>query len=149
MKKLLKMIVAPVLVAIMLAFVSVGVMAAELPQVVANEGSTVISRTVQPTALVATYYYEGSITEGKTLDPVEIYNGYPDTIEYWVAGNDGNVTIRITNRDTGDSRSFTAVANGTWGSITYISNMDPGVWDVKVLFATGSGHNAMRMRFYN
>lgn len=122
------------------------VMAAEPTQeVVSTENdNSVESRST----LVATYYYEGSLTQGKRLFPVNIELGRPTKLDYNISGSSGNVTVKLVHRDTGESRSFTAVGKGEWGSITYVSPMPTGIWDVTVLLVSGSGHDSIALRFY-
>lgn len=148
MKKLSKLIATTTLAMVMFVSNFAPAMATESPQNLMSGESVESVDVAQSRAMIASYYYEGAITAGKTLNPVSI-NGRPKTINFCVNGSGGNVIIRLTNRTTGDSRSFTAVANGSWGSITYVSNMDSGIYDVKVQFVSGSGHNKVWMEFYN
>lgn len=147
MKKISKLILASTLALALFAGNSATSMAAEnVNTIVNNEIST---PAVQPRAIVATYYYEGTISKGKTLSPLSINTGRPKTIKYRVNGTGGNVILRLTNRSTGESRSFTTVANDTWGSMTYTAPMDTGVYDVTVEFVSGSGHNKVWLEFHS
>lgn len=147
MKKISKLILASTLAVAIFAGNSATSMAAENPNnIVNNEISTA---AVQPRAVVATYYYEGTISKGKTLSPLSINNGRPKTIRYCVNGSGGNVILRITNRSTGESRSFTTIADGGWYSTSYISPLDTGVYDVTVEFVSGSGHDKIWLEFHS
>ena len=152
MRKLFKSIALAALVAVMIVTNGMPAMAAELEQkeVSAKAVETVESvEAVEPRAtLLASYYYEGSITAGKKLDPLSINDGRPSKIKFKVNGNGGVVIIRISNRDTGDSRSFTAVGDSSWGEQTYVGSMDPGIWYVNVITTSGSGHDRLWLEFY-
>lgn len=147
MSKILKAL-TPIVATTMLVTASVPTMAAELPQNATNTEMSESIEEVQARGLLATYYYEGAITNGKTLNPVDV-KGNAKTIKFRVDGGGGIVALRLTNRITGDSRSFTAVGDGSWGSQSYVTKMDTGVWDVKVEFVSGSGHNRVWMEFYS
>ena len=145
MKKLSKLILASTLAVALLAGNSATSMAAEQPKnIVGNE---VVYNTIQPRAVFATYYYEGTISKGKTLSPLSINSGNPKTIRYRVNGSGGNVIFRITHRSTGESRSFTTIADDTWRSTSYLNPLDTGIYDVTVYFVSGSGHNKVWLEF--
>lgn len=148
--KHLKSILASFLVLAMFVGFSAPAMAAEIPlnEAITNTESAETADVARANDLVATYYYEGTLKEGERLTPVSI-SGSPKTIRYCVNGNGGNVIIRLTNRVSGNVKSFTAVADGRWGSQSYVGRMDSGIWDVYVYFVTGSGHDRVWMEFYD
>lgn len=148
MKKFFKIIAAPVLAAIMVTSVSAPAMAAELPQEVVNAPSVVTANAVQPRAWITSQDCSGTFKQGVKLCSVYV-GSRAKTIKYSVNGLGGNVVIRLNNQSTADSRSFTATANGSMGSITYVTSMDTGTWDVVVEFTSGLGHNNLHMEFYS
>ncbi len=122
------------------------VMAAEPTQeVVSTESDNAVESR---STLVGYFHYKNiNLTQGTYVGEVTL-EGKASTIHYNITGSSGNVTIRLDNRETGDHRSFTAVGKGEWAAITYVSPMDMGTWDIKVLLASGSGHNEITLRFY-
>lgn len=147
MGKLFKSIATFTLAISMLVGVPSSVMAAELPQNAASNYDTV--NAIQPRGLVQSFSYTGgSITTGKNLGSVTLSSS-AKTIQYCADGVNGNVIIRLTKQGTGETRSFTAIGNGSWGSITYISAMSAGTWSVSVVYTSGIGHNSLQMRFYS
>lgn len=148
MKKFFKSMAASALIAGLLVANSVPAMAAETVRDVAKTEAVVetVETRVSP---VATYRYEGQITKaGQWIGSIDLSSFRPRTIKYCVTGTGGNVIINLTNRNTGDIRGFTAVGDGRVDSITYTANMQPGVWDIKAVFVSGSGHDVLEMEFY-
>lgn len=151
MKKFFKSLLATILVVVAVASFSVSAMAEEMPLVAgatSRENAESASADVaRANALVGSYYYEGNLTQGKTLTPVSITSS-AKTIRYCVNGNGGNVILHLQNRVSGNSKRFTATGDGSWGSITYVGSLEAGIWDVTVAFVSGGGHNTVYMNFY-
>ena len=147
MKKLFKLIAASTLAFAMLVGLPTTAMASEPVNTVDIEtvDSTDVARA---STLIKSYTCNKIITKGATLDSVTL-NSRAKTIEFCVNGTGGNVIIRLTNPSTGDSRSFTAIGDGRWSSITYTSYMTTGTYNVTVEYVSGIAHNQLKMNFYN
>ncbi len=148
MKKFSKLIVTSMLAFAMLVGVSIPVKAAEL-QTMANDEINVADVQQRSGNLIAQYdCRRGVITQGMTLDPVTL-TSRAKTIRFCVDGINGILNIRLTNQTTGDSRSFTAIGDGRWSELTYVTYMDTGTYSVRVEYADGMAHTRLRMQFYN
>lgn len=153
MSKRFKSIVTAFLMAVMLVNSSVSAMAAENVRDVANTSNQIQNAdstdiVVTRASALASFEKSTSLTEGKNIGSVYI-PGRAKTVQWTVAGSGGNVIFRMVNRSTGDTRSFTTVGNGVKGSLTYISAMDSGTWDISVIYASGNGHNHVYLTFYS
>lgn len=147
MQKKIKSIIVSTVTAILLVTSSLPVMAAEQVRGVANTETDQTAKAIS-SAMLQSYYYSGSLTQGKYIKSVTI-NGHAKLIKWRVAGAGGNVIFRMTNTSTGDSRSFTTTANGVWGSSTYLTSMDSGTWNIRVEYVSGLGHNQVWLEFYS
>lgn len=145
MKKLFKLIATVTLSVAMLLTTSLPAMASELPDKEVKAENV----EIQSRARITSFTYNGNITLNKKLGTVYVASR-AKTVKYSVKGNGGNVMIRMKNKNTGDSRSFTSVGDGRWSSITYVSYMDPGTWEISAEFITsGTTHNGLTLEFYS
>ena len=134
----LKTIASFILIAVMLFTIGVPVMAAE--QYPAQEEAAVATETLEndvsllAEAPVAEFHYTGRLSDGKVLGTV--YVGKRCKTLTWTVGrtwgNSGNVRFKLVNQSTGASRQVTTAADNMLDSITYVSTLDPGTWEISV-----------------
>lgn len=149
----LRNIVSFVLVVTMLLINSTPAMAAE--KVAETNYDSLVDRETDDTNEVARaslkgeFHYTGRLKKDKVLGTVVVQSA-SKTIQ-WTVGrtnSDGNVVFKITNTETGGSRSFTTVANNTLSSITYVSNIVPGTYEVSVVYTSSSWLYDVDLYFY-
>lgn len=141
MKKFTKAIATSIMIIAILLGSYAPAMATELSQNPESISTLYASKSIRD------YSYPYSLTVGKTLTPFTLWTT-ANTIRYCVNGSGGNVIFRLNNITTGDVRSFTTTANGSWGSITYVTPLDAGTWNITVVYTSGGNHEGMQLEFY-
>jgi len=144
MRKLFKSIAIYALIAAVLGYSNISVVAAEHIQKVENVES---SEEVQPRrTMVASFSSSQILTKGKILGTV-YFGSSVQSIDWVVPGTGGNVIFKMTNQNTGEVRTFTTTGNGILSGITYNTAMSAGTWEIKVHFVSGT-HSGVNMWFY-
>lgn len=143
MRRFFNVIVSTVLATVLMVGSTVPAMAAE--QDVAVSENTIASDDVQnelnsETAndaenragdLIGRMSVEADIYPGANIGTTHV-GGRAKTIEVTITGITGIVVLKFTNEETGDFRTFDAIGGQT-RSLEYVSSMDSGEWNVKVL----------------
>ena len=153
MQNKIKSIVAVAMMAVMLLCGSIPAMAAETSSVtndtavmtenVSSEDST------RASSLVAEFHYTGRLAKNKVLGTVTVGKSCK-TLNWTVGrtGSTGNVRFLLRKKSTGDSRNVTTTANNKLGSITYVTAMTPGVWEVSVAWNSNNWLYDVDLYFY-
>ena len=135
MRRFLNVIVSTVLAAVLMVSSVVPAMAAEQDTAV-SESSVASEEFLQDVETRSdsdgANFNNKSIYPGAYIGEIRIEESHYRTVTMNVTGISGIVIFRFTNRETGDSRSFTAIG-GQIHSLTYVSPLDKGVWDLKVV----------------
>lgn len=153
MRNKFKSIATFVLTAVMLFNFSVPAMAAEQNPTM-NE-TTVAAETADDeinllaTSPVAEFHYTGRLAEGKVLGTVSVSESCK-TLSWTVGrtGSTGNVRFKLTNISTGATRKVTTTANNKLESITYISALSSGVWEISVEWNSNNWLYDLDLYFY-
>ena len=153
MNKLFKSIVTTVMVAVMLITFCIPAMAAEPltdKETVTTHVSNSIANTDSAMAQVGWFEYTGSFSAGKNLGNVLISS--PAKTVKWVVGSAGQdvlVNFKLTNVSTGEIRNLSTYANGVEDSLTWISSIPAGVWQLSVLYVSSGSTRYVRLSFFN
>lgn len=150
----LKTIASFILIAVMLFCIGVPAMAAE--QYPAKEETAVATETLEnevnllAEAPVAEFHYTGRLSDGKVLGTVYVSKSCKTLT--WTAGrtggNSGNVRFELVNQSTGDSRHISSAADNKLKSITYVTTLPPGTWEVTVDWNSNNWLYDLDLYFY-
>lgn len=151
MKKLFKSITTTIMAAVMLVTFCMPATAAEL--VADKESATQLTSNTDNTfstmAQVGWFEYTGSFSAGKNLGNVIISS--PAKTVKWVVGSPGQdvlVNFRLTNISTGETRSLSTYANGEEDSMTWITSIPAGVWQVSPIYVSSRSTSYVRLSFF-
>lgn len=143
MRKHFKSIAATVMMGVMLVTSCMPTMAAE--QVSEVDDATTLDQTTEITenvesdavarSLNGEFHYSGRLSKDKVLGIVDVTSN-SRSVRWTVGrtGSDGLVNLRLTNVVTGETRSFSTIANNTLGTMTWTSPLPAGSWEVKVIY---------------
>lgn len=149
MRKHLKSIVAAIMAVVMLMSISIPAMAAEqVPAVGEFEISEASARSVVGRFGPQDVYLQANRVISKSL----YISGSAKTVQHKLVGNSDTtrgkaVVFKFQNLSTGETRSFTALADSGWLSDTYNTTFPAGNYMVWVVYAGADGSYNVQINF--
>lgn len=155
MRKQFKSIAAAILAVLMLMSISMTAMAAEQVPAVGVQSAITTSngRSVATPASALDDIYNNSrvsLSSGTILTNLLHVTEPSRHIQHKLVGNSGTtngqtVVFRLKNNATGETRSFTAVADGSWHLDTYNTAFPAGYYTLSVVYVGAVGSYGMNI----
>lgn len=150
MRKRFKSIATAIMAVLMLINISIPAMAAE--QVPMVNDTIELFQEIETTAVANEFKQSNTyLTADKRLGFMEV-TGERYSIQHKLKGKLLSGTIgqwvnfRIRHVESGESRSFTAVANGDWSHVTYLAPLQPGTYEIWVINTGRNGNYDFEMK---